>query len=137
MPDVRIHELTIADEPATWAGLGFAVEGDVCRVGGVPLRLAGRRRGTGTAPSGRAAGLLGWTLHGAASDALDGLPTRLAGDVATPAAGPAAAHPNGVTALDHVVAITPVLDRTVAALRAAGLDLRRIREEPTLVGALR
>jgi hypothetical protein len=40
-----------------------------------------------------------------------------------------------VSALDHVVAITPDLDRTVAALRAAGLDLRRIREEPTPAGA--
>ena len=36
-----------------------------------------------------------------------------------------------------MVAITPVLERTVAALQAAGLDLRRIREEPTPAGAPR
>jgi len=36
-----------------------------------------------------------------------------------------------------VVAITPRLERTVAALQAAGLDLRRIREEPTPAGAPR
>ena len=32
------------------------------------------------------------------------------------------AHANGITAIDHVVAFTPALDRTVAALEAAGLD---------------
>jgi hypothetical protein len=42
-----------------------------------------------------------------------------------------------VTAIDHVVAFSPDLDRTVAALQAAGLDLRRIREEPTPAGAPR
>ena len=48
-----------------------------------------------------------------------------------------AAHPNGVATIDHVVIVTPALDRTVAVLRAAGLDLRRIREEPTPAGAPR
>ncbi|HEX6780468.1 MAG TPA: hypothetical protein VF125_00400 [Solirubrobacterales bacterium] len=46
-------------------------------------------------------------------------------------------HPNGLTAIDHVVAISPDLDRTVAALSFAGLDLRRVREEPTPAGAPR
>ena len=49
----------------------------------------------------------------------------------------AAEHPNGVTGLDHIVAISPELERTVAALVGAGLDLRRIREEPTPAGAPR
>jgi hypothetical protein len=127
MPGAQIHELTIADEPATWAALGFALEGDVCRVGSVPIRLVGRDAGRG---------LVGWSLAGIASEQLDGLPTQSAGDPA-PAASPPAVHPNGVTAFDHVVAITPALDRTVAALQAAGLDLRRIREEPTPAGAPR
>jgi catechol 2,3-dioxygenase-like lactoylglutathione lyase family enzyme len=39
--------------------------------------------------------------------------------------------------LDHVVAFSPDLDRTVAALEGAGLDLRRIREGPTPGGAMR
>jgi len=127
MPGVRIHELTIADEPATWAALGFAVEDDVCHVGSVPIRLAGRDVGRG---------IVGWTLDGLASDDLDGLPTRLAAAPKLGASAPAA-HPNGITAFDHVVAITPALDRTVPALQAAGLDLRRIREEPTPAGAPR
>jgi hypothetical protein len=155
-----IEELTIADEPEAWTALGFAVEGDVCRVGSVPIRLAGR-----DARTGPGSGLLGWTLRGIASAELDGLPTRSAGEA--PAASPvspvspaataslassaspaatarspgeeprAVPHPNGVTALDHVVAIAPALDRTVAALQAAGLDLRRIREQPTPAGAPR
>ncbi|MBS1868725.1 MAG: glyoxalase [Actinobacteria bacterium] len=125
----RIEELTIADAVATWAALGFAVEGDVCRVGGVPLRLAGRDAGHG---------LVEWTLSGASSEALDGLPTRLAaGEEHAPADAAPVAHPNGVSALDHVVAIAPALDRTVAALQAAGLDLRRVREQPTPAGAPR
>jgi hypothetical protein len=40
-------------------------------------------------------------------------------------------------AIDHVVVMSPALDRTVAALRAAGLDLRRVREQPTPAGAPR
>ena len=128
MPDVRIHELTIADEPATWAAFGFAVEEDVCRVGSVPIRLAGHDAGRG---------LVGWALSGIASDELDGLPTRDADGAAHEATAEGGSHPNGVTALDHVVAITPALDRTVAVLQAAGLDLRRVREEPTPAGAPR
>ncbi len=129
MPGVQIHELTIADEPATWAALGFAVEGGVCCVGSVPIRLAGRDAGRG---------IVGWTLRGLASSELDGLPTTRADDPApTAAPGAAATHLNGITAFDHVVAITPVLDRSVAALQAAGLDLRRIREQPTPAGAPR
>lgn len=65
---------------------------------------------------------------------LDGLPTSES-DQPPPPEAPA--HPNGVTSLDHVVAISPDLDRTVAALTAAGLDLRRVREEPTPAGAPR
>jgi len=144
-----IQELTIADEPATWAALGFEVERDVCRVGNVPIRLAGS-----DARGSAASGLVGWALRGITRERLDGLPTRRADDAASlvgaaTGAGPAdpdqtsfagpvpTTHPIGITALDHVVAITPALDRTVAALQAAGLDLRRVREEPTPAGAPR
>jgi hypothetical protein len=129
MAGVRIERLTIADEPATWAALGFAVEDDACRIGGVSLRLAGCDAGRG---------LVRWTLRGVAGDALDGLPTRrVDGGAAGDEPAPGGPHPNGVTALDHVVAISPALDRTVAALQAAGLELRRVREQPTPAGAPR
>jgi hypothetical protein len=122
-----IQELKIADEPATWAALGFAIEGDVSYVGSVAIRLTGRDAGRG---------LVAWTLTGVSSERLDGLPTQHVDPAAADLAR-AAAHPNGVTALDHVVAITPALDRTIAALQAAELDLRRVREEPTPAGAPR
>lgn len=121
---VTIDQLIVADVPAAWGRLGFAVEGNSLRLGELRLRLAG---------SGR--GLHGWTLRGVDSTELDGLPTWRADGPAPD--GEAPAHPNGVTAVDHLVAITPALERTVAALQAAGLDLRRIREEPTPAGAPR
>jgi len=119
-----IDQLTVADVPAAWARLGFAVEGNSLLVGEVRIRMAG---------SGR--GLHGWTLRDIAATELDGLPTWRSDQPV--ASGEAPTHPNGVTAIDHVVAITPALERTVAALQAAGLDLRRIREEPTPAGAPR
>lgn len=74
------------------------------------------------APDG--AGVARWSLRGASSDRLDGLPT-----VVSRAETPELAeHPNGVTKIDHLVVFTPELRRTVPALQAAGLDLRRLRE---------
>ena len=76
----------------------------------------------------------GWSLRDFEAADLDGLPTKQSD---RPPPGESPTHPNGVSALDHVVAISSDLDRTVAALQAAGLDLRRIREEPTPAGAPR
>ncbi len=36
------------------------------------------------------------------------------------------AHPNGAVAIDHVVVVTPNFDRTVSALEAAEMPLRRV-----------
>ena len=88
----------------------------------------------GLAPEGGGQGLTGWSLRDLKSDELDGLATTRS-ERPPPTERPR--HPNGVTALDHVVAISSDLDRTVTALCEAGLDLRRIREEPTPAGAPR
>ncbi|HEX4188779.1 MAG TPA: hypothetical protein VHY83_12855 [Solirubrobacteraceae bacterium] len=122
-----IAELTLADEPASWRELGFTVTGGSCRIGAVGLRLAGGQAGRG---------IVDWSLRGLASVELDGLPTSRA-DGPLEEIEPSAPHPNGVVAIDHVVAVSPDLDRSVAALQAAGLDLRRRREEPTPAGAPR
>jgi len=122
---VTLCELTVADAPAAWRECGFEIDGDVCIVGDIRIRLApveGRR------------GLIGWSLRGADLQDLDGLPTATS-EVPPPDSAPQ--HPNGITAIDHVVAISSDLDRTVSALTAAGLDLRRVREEPTPAGAPR
>jgi len=139
-------EVTVGDAPQGWSAIGFTVDGDgACRVGGVRIRLVG---------TGGRRGLLGWTLAGGPIDGrdtgdvcdVDGLPTILvttaadatAADAsaadATTAGGPGrgepdpTAHPNGASALDHLVVVTPDLDRTTAALAALGLDARRTRE---------
>lgn len=142
---VTIDEIALADDPSRWQALGFAVQGQTVALGTIRLRLAGR------AVAGRAAGrgILGWSLRGIATSDLDGLPTSIVTaprDAASTAptrfasitAGDtAAAHPNGVTAIDHIVAFSPQLDRSVRSLQRAGLDLRRVREEPTPAGAPR
>jgi hypothetical protein len=122
---VSIDELTVAGAPEAWLALGFELQGDTCVVGDVRIRLAGLDAGRG---------LIGWSLREIERTDLDGLPTTRS-DRRPPSERPV--HANGITAIDHVVAITPALDRTVAALQDAGLDLRRIREEPTPAGAPR
>jgi hypothetical protein len=122
---ITISELALADDAERWTALGFAVYGDAATFGAVRIRFAGREAGHG---------LLGWSLRGISSSDLDGIDTTLASGEAPPEGAP---HPNGVVRIDHVVAFSPQLDRTVAALQAAGLDLRRVREEPTPAGAPR
>ena len=125
---IELAELRVADSPATWRECGFDVEGkregEECAIGAVRIRFA----------PGEGKGLVGWSLRGIEATALDGLATT-AGERPPPDEAPA--HPNGVAAIDHVVAISSDLDRTVAALTDAGLDLRRVREEPTPAGAPR
>jgi catechol 2,3-dioxygenase-like lactoylglutathione lyase family enzyme len=125
MATVTIDELSVADDPARWRGLGFDVDGDACDLAGVRVRLLG---------AGAGRGILGWSLRDVPSTELDGLPTALSREPVRP---PALPHANGALGIDHVVAMTPAFERTVAALRAAGLDLRRVREEPTPAGAPR
>jgi hypothetical protein len=120
-----IDELTVADAPDAWSALGFGIDGDVCVIGDVRIRLAGSDVGKG---------LVGWSLREVEGTDLDGLPT-VRSDRQPPSERPE--HLNGITSIDHVVAITPALERTVAALQVASLDLRRVREEPTPAGAPR
>jgi hypothetical protein len=83
-------------------------------VGDVGIRLVGRDRGTG---------IIGWSLGGIDTSELDGIPTTVSR--AEPAAP--TGHANGVTGIDHIVLLSPDLDRTVAALGAVGVQPRRER----------
>jgi len=128
MPAPTIDEIKLADAPARWGELGFSVDENGCQLGSVRLRFEGAQDG---------AGILGWSLRGIASTELDGLFTTLSERPALPPPAAVPVHPNGVLAIDHVVAFSPDFDRSVAALQAAGLDLRRVREQPTPAGAPR
>jgi hypothetical protein len=117
----HIELLTLGGDPAAWRDAGFSVGADEMRVGSVRIRFA-----TGE-------GVIGWRLADAAGE-IDGLP------VAALAAGDEpveAAHPNGVTQIDHLVVFTPDLERTTHALKDAGVDRRRVREVETADGPLR
>jgi hypothetical protein len=117
-----IDSLAVADDAAAWREVGFEVDADgTCRIGTVVVRIA--------PPDGRP-GILGWSVRGLATD-VDGLPTEPSG---APDHEPAPRHRNGVATIDHLVAFTPDRARTAAALEAAGLRVRRLRDEPTPAG---
>jgi hypothetical protein len=103
-PPLTIDELVVADPPEAWRAAGFEVEGDTCVTGSVRVLLEGARRGRG---------IVGWSVRGASTVELDGLPTT-ASENPPPTVAPE--HPNGVIAIDHVVVFTPDLERTASAL---------------------
>jgi hypothetical protein len=114
---VRAVEIEIGDPPGRWAALGFDVRDGACTVGGVRLVFAGE-----------GGGIRRVAFTGLADERPDGLAFVAAGDDAG-AAGADVPGPIGAVAVDHVVACTDDLARTCRALEAAGLPLRRVREE--------
>lgn len=116
---VALAALVVADPPELWRDLGFVVDEDgIALVGGVRLAL-----GAG------GSGVRAWALRGLSqeTDEIDGLASGPAGTDPAPVS-PAPPHPNGVVALDHLVVATPDLDRTIAAIGAAGIEMRRVRD---------
>jgi hypothetical protein len=110
-----LKELVVGDEPAVWKEIGFTVDGDRCRVGHVDVVFD---------PSvGK--GIRKWTLVGEGPDDVEEIPTTWADD----GIEAAAAHPNGIFEIDHVVLTSPDLRRTVNALE--GLGIRALRERET------
>lgn len=119
---ITVGELQVADSVEAWTRAGFRVDADdVCRIGGVGIRLVGRERGTG---------IVSWSLSGLpdgfAGD-LDGIPTTAWNGVPA-SSGTPGPHPNGVATIDHVVLLSPDLGRTAASLAAIGLQPRRERD---------
>jgi hypothetical protein len=112
---VELAGLRIADPPKAWLALGFAADGERMHLGGVDIEL-----GAG------GEGIVSWTLrNGPAGGGIDGLLTVVAnGEVA----GSSGDHPNGAAGIDHMVVTTPEFERTAAALSAAGMALRRVRD---------
>lgn len=125
-----LAHLDLSGPSSPWAELGFAVEGGAMQVGSIAVRFVDGHDG-----------LVGWGLRNVVpvADHLDGVPTVAVADDpdGVPTAGRAdglrsgsASHPNGAGIIDHVVVRTPDIDRTLATLATAGLELRRLREVP-------
>src|SRR5437763_14564137 len=115
----QLRGLRIADPPEAWERLGFRVEDSAVELGGVRLVLGADGHG-----------IVGWAIAGLEGPAqTDGLPVEPPepgqGDADVPPR-----PPNGALGLDHVVLVTPELDRTAGALEQAGLPLRRLTETP-------
>lgn len=115
---VTIASIDIADPPDAWADAGFTVDDSgTCVVGRVRLRLVGR--------DGDRKRIQSWTLRGVpdSTDSIDGLSTT-ASDEPMPEV---VTHANGVELVDHLVIMSPDVDRTIAALNAVGLPTLRTR----------
>jgi hypothetical protein len=111
---VELAGLRIADPPKAWLALGFAADDERMLLGGVVLELGAEGEG-----------IVSWTLRNGPAGDIDGLLTVVAnGEVA----GSSGDHPNGAAGIDHMVVTTPEFERTAAALSAAGMALRRVRD---------
>ncbi len=114
-----IAQLLVGADPERWRAAGFLLgpANDIV-VGTVTIRIDDDPDGP--------PGISQWTLRGDVPPEIDGLASSsAAGEVPE-----APVHPNGIVAIDHLVVLTPDLDRTIDALAECGLELRRIREGP-------
>jgi hypothetical protein len=110
-----IDSIVIADPPETWAKAGFTVDDDgSCVVGHVKLQLVGRdgdrKRIQRDIPDD--------------TDTIDGLATTSSND---PMPDPVP-HENGVELIDHLVILSPDVDRTITALNSCGIETSRTRK---------
>jgi len=133
----RAEWLTIVGDPARWRSIGLTVtDQGLIPLMGTSLRLvAGPSDDSAGAPAGRSEdpdsppdGIVGWALSdapGSPPETVDGLATEYVAS-----ADPVfAAHDLGVSGLDHVVVLTPDLQRTSEAIAlTTGCELKRIRE---------
>ncbi len=118
MSDEQGHQLLrldVGDDPAAWAEAGFTVVEDEVRVGSTTVRLHG-------ASGDR--GILGAAIDGI-TESLDGLP--VSPPIPSFKSKITPVHANLAVGLDHIVAMSSDMDRTIAALSDAGLVLRRTR----------
>ena len=117
-----INALVIADPPEAWVGAGFTVDGETCVVGQVRLHLVGR--------DGDRKRILSWSLRGVpeGTESIDGLATTTSDE---PMPSPVT-HANGAELIDHLVVMSPDVDRTIAALERHRARHPRVRGTWTL-----
>jgi hypothetical protein len=117
-----IADLYIGDDPVSWRSIGLDVDaGHVAHVGHVRLHFD---------PHSAARGIVSWTLAGTPDESVasvDGLATAHGEPPAL--GGLAPTHLIGAESIDHLVVLTPDMDRTTRAVeRLLGLPLRRTRD---------
>lgn len=146
--DPKVEWLAVAGDADTWRSLGLTVTDDgVIPLVGASIRLVSRSDHPGEG------GIVGWALSGAsqpipvsavsesgtqateidgqpgAAFDVDGLSTR----IVAPMTPVYTDHRLRASGLDHVVVLTPDLERTSAAIAAVtGCELKRIREVGTM-----
>lgn len=127
--EARVEWLTVVGNPETWRSLGLVVTEE----GTIPLMGASLRIVSDIECESAVTGLAGWTLSGVdeslAGTLIDGLATQVV------AAPPPVftRHEMGASGLDHVVVMTPDLERTSTAIAdATGCQLKRVREVGTM-----
>jgi hypothetical protein len=106
-----LSDIWLTDPPSPWEALGFYVRENILRlpplidinVGAEAVALA---------------------INGVEAETLDGVPLV----ASQPKRAWGVRHPNGVIGIDHFVIVTPDFDRTAAALDAAGMPFRRVRD---------
>lgn len=109
---VRARHISVPGPGESWERLGF--DTSAFAVGGI--------RFVPGAPE------LAVHAEGLTSDRPDGLPLhRLSGDARLGGMSRQPTHPNGSVVVDHVVAVTDSLVRTVGALEEAGMEVRLVR----------
>jgi len=121
-----VARLDVVDDADAWRALGFMVsDAGRCRIGTVELAF------TPAAASAGRGGVVGWMLAGTPDDALtdvDGLVTQV-GEPPPPAGDGDVDHPIGALRIDHLVVMSPDLDRTIGVIeRRLGLPLKRTRD---------
>jgi len=124
----RVEWLEVTGDPAVWRSIGFVIDGDgLIPLEGTALRIVPPTGGDRT-------GIVAWAISGIDEDLdgteIDGLATNVV-DPQRPSFGD---HRLGASGLDHVVVLTPDLERTTGSITAAtGYELKRVRE----VGSMR
>jgi hypothetical protein len=107
----QLHTIVIGDEPAPWRDAGFTVDDHRLRIGNTTLDLIGGEQ-RGIAAIGIEAG----------ADAIHGLTCNT-----SLVDAPSNAHANHVDGIDHLVVMSPAMNRTTDALARAGIEVRRER----------
>ena len=124
--DPRVEWLTIMGEPDAWRSIGLTITGEgLLPLIGTSLRIV--PNSPGTDDGGVENGIAAWSLSGLADHpaSIDGLATELV----DPQPPVYADHALGAGAIDHVVVMTPDLERTSTAIAVAtGCELKRTRE---------